>query len=166
MIAPPFSLSLLCLVAAGGCVAAAAQPKDADRVRACVEDLTAGRGDLAGFSVTYDDIHGLHGGLSITIFGDGKVEQHAVRTEIREARQVSRPDLSRIVSLLRELKAWEQLTPERKPIPDESRARLTIRCRGSETTIWEWYNDMTKNARMARVKALMIEAAWPPVAVQ
>ena len=138
----------------------ASQPQASAQVRAGLERLSRGTGDLASFSVTYDDLHGLHGGLLLSIHGDGRSEQKAVRTEVRETRRVSPADLQRLIALVRELQAWEQRTPERDPIPDESRSRLTIRVDGAETTIWEWYNDMGKNARIGRVRDLMTEIAW------
>jgi hypothetical protein len=81
---------------------------------------------------------------------------------MREARQVSKPDLGRLVALLQEVRAWEQRTPERDAVPDESRSRLTVRCGDSESTVWEWYNDMQKANRISRVRALMTELAWQP----
>ena len=73
---------------------------------------------------------------------------------------MSRQDLDRLVTLLREVQAWEQRTPARAPIPDESTSRLTVRCNGAEVTIWEWFNDMPKNARIVRVRDLMTEIGW------
>ena len=131
-------------------------------MRAGLERLSRGAGDLASVSVTYDDLHGLHGGLLLTIYGDGRAEQKAVRTDMRETRRVSPADLQRLIALVRELQAWEQRTPERAPVPDESRSRLTIRVGEAETTVWEWYNDMRKNARIGRVRDLMTEIAWVP----
>jgi hypothetical protein len=62
-----------------------------------------------------------------------------------------------VARLLLEIRVWEQLTPEWPPVPDESRAVLTLRAGGDEVTIWEWYNDLGKNARLARVRALLLE---------
>jgi hypothetical protein len=155
-------MTALGLLTFGAWSASAIQPKDEERVRACVEGLAAGRGSRAAFSVTYNDQHALHGGLIMTIFGDGRVEQQALRMEVREPKQVSRGDLDRLAALVRELRAWEQRTPTRDAIPDESRSRLTVRCGGVETTIWEWYNDMKANARIIRVRDLMTAIAWPP----
>lgn len=144
-------------------VCTAQAPADtAARVQAGLDALAAGRGDWKAFSVTYDDVHGLHGGLRLTIAGDGRVEQTAVRTKVRGTRQVAPSDLQRLVTMLRDLRAWEQRTPERAPVPDESRSRLIIRTAGGETTIWEWYNDMPKNARIVRVRDLMTDVAWMP----
>ena len=107
-------------------------------MRSCLNELSSGRGRWSEFSVTYNDLHGLHGGLTLTIYGDGRVEQEAVRTKVRDPRHVSREDLDRLVALLRELQAWEQRVPERDAVPDESRCQLTCRCGAAETTIWEY----------------------------
>lgn len=136
------------------------QPAGAAQVRAGLADLAAGRADWAAFAVTYDDLQGIHGGLILTIHGDGRVEQRVVRTQAGEPRKVSRPDLERLVTLLREVQSWEQRTPARPPIPDESTSRLTVQCGGAEASIWEWYNDMPKNARIIRVRDLMTEIGW------
>jgi hypothetical protein len=40
--------------------------------------------------------------------------------------------------LLLELNAGEQHTPERAPLPDESRATLRLRASDVEATVWEW----------------------------
>jgi hypothetical protein len=60
---------------------------------------------------------------------------------------------------LLEIKAWEQRMPERAPVPDESRATLALRAGDIETSIWEWYNDLAKNTRLARVRSLLIGLA-------
>src|SRR5580765_545003 len=77
------------------------QPAGAAQVRAGLADLAAGRADWAAFAVTYDDLQGIHGGLILTIHGDGRVEQRVVRTQAGEPRKVSRRDLERLVTLLR-----------------------------------------------------------------
>jgi len=143
------------------------QPPRGEQVHAALDFLAAGRGDWATFSVTYNDLHPMHGGLTLTIHGDGKcerVEKKVPWMESPEPCQVSRPDLERLVGLLREMQAWEQRTPERRPVPDESRSRLTVRFGKDETTIWEWHNDMRSNNRIARVRDLMTEIAALPKA--
>lgn len=156
------SLSLACLLSVAGCSASPVQHRAADQVPACLDQLAADRGDWSKVSITYDDLHGLHGGLTLTINGDGRVEQHAVRVQTREPRDVLKPDLEELLALLRELKAWEQRTPERQAKPDESTARLTIRCGGDEVTIWEWHNQLAENARISRVRDLMTRLALQP----
>ena len=141
------------------------QPAGAEQVRMALEALAAGRGDWSAFSVTYDDLHGLHGGLTLTIHGNGRTEQQAVRTEAGNPRRVSRADLQRLVARLQEVRAWEQRTPTRTAAADESTTRLIVRSAGVQVTIWEWYNDMRKNDRILRVRDLMTEIAWQPKAV-
>jgi len=158
--------AIVCALAPGGCSPSPVQPAGGERVRACLDELAAGRGGWAAFSVTYDDVHGLHGGLRLTVHGDGRVEQEAVRAPAGEPRRVPRVDLDRLVALLRELQVWEQQTPERAPAADESQARLTVRCGADEATIWEWYNDLRENRRIVRVYHLLTEIGWQPKAPQ
>lgn len=54
-----------------------------------------------------------------------------------------------------ELKAWERHTPDRPPLPDESRATLTISVDGQRSSIWEGFNEMEKDKRLIRIKAKM-----------
>lgn len=154
------SAAVVGVLALSGVLQVPIQPAGAAPVRAGLADLAAGRANWAAFAVTYDDLQGLHGGLILTIHGDGRVEQRAVRTKTGEPRMVSRQDLDRLAKLLLEVDAWEQRTPARTPVPDESASRLTVRYGGAETTIWEWFNDMPKNARIVRVRDLMTEIAW------
>jgi hypothetical protein len=156
------SLAFACLLALAGCSPSPVQHPGADRMRACLDELAADRGDWSKFSVTYDDVHALHGGLTLSIYGDGRVEQHAVRVQTRESRDVLKGDLKKLLALLRELQAWEQRTPERQAVPDESISSLTIRCGGDEVKIWEWYNEMAENARISRVRDLMSQLALQP----
>ena len=114
-------------------------------------------------TVTYDDLHGLHGGLKLTVRGDGRVEQNAVREKVGQPKSaVAAVDLQRLVALLVELAAWEQRVPNRMPVPDESRASLSIKLDEKSSTIWEWYNDLGKNQRIVRVRELMKQIAWQP----
>ncbi|MFO0965125.1 MAG: hypothetical protein U0793_06010 [Gemmataceae bacterium] len=114
--------------------------------------------------MTYDDLHAFHGGLTLTIDGKGKVTQKAVRQKVGEARDVSKADLKLLVDLLQKHKAWEQREPERKPRPDESKARLVIRYGDESVTVWEWYNDLRKNKRLLEIREAMKKAAWKSAA--
>ncbi len=110
----------------------------------------------ADLVVRYSDMHGMHGGTTISLTADGKVESRTVdpRTGLSERRGTIPPDSVRaVIQLLVELAAWEQRTPPRRPVPDESAAGLTIRAGGEEARIWEWYNEMGTNARLSRVLA-------------
>lgn len=126
-----------------------------------LKSLLAGTSPLTSFSVTYSDMHGLHGGLTLTIDGTGKVEQKVVRVETKPTVGLSKEALRDIIKLLVELKAWEQQIPERSPSPDESRAYVRIKVGESSSEIWEWFNDLKVNERIIRISEKMKEHAWP-----
>lgn len=116
--------------------------------------------------ISYSDLHGLWGGTSITIRGDGTAarrEQARGRSapELFETK-VDREQLLALVNLLIELTAWAQQTPERQPVPDESRATLTISGGGVRCGCWEHFNDMVKIGRLLQIKTKMCELAGPP----
>ena len=116
--------------------------------------------DPVPLSVTYDDMHGLWGGLTLTIHGNGHVRQKAVKVAARTPTLVSRDDVLKLVRLLLTEKVWEQLERERAFKPDESRARLVIRYGNQTSEIWEWYNDLEKNQRLGKIRDLMEAITW------
>ena len=142
------------------------QPADIDKIEAHLEALSLGKGDLTKLTVIYDDLHGLHGGLTLQIDGTGKVQQQAVSKKGVSEKAGTPKDsiankvLMELVKLLIEQEAWEQRTPDRQPVPDESRARLTITYGEDSVTIWEWYNDMKENQRLIKIKEFMKSIAW------
>jgi len=140
-----------------------AQSADAARIQGALTALTKDARGMKTLTVTYDDLHGLHGGLKLTVHGDGRVEQQAVREKAGQPKEsVAAADLQRLIALLVELAAWEQRVPKRRPVPDESQARLSITLDGTSSTIWEWYNDLAKHQRIVRVRELMKQIAWRP----
>ena len=116
--------------------------------------------DLQSLKVTYNDLHGLHGGLTLSIDGAGKVEQQSLRAQVGTPVTVKQSDIKKLITLLIELQAWKQLVPERMPVPDESRATLTIEIEGQSSLLWEWFNDLSANNRLLRIATLMKEIAW------
>ncbi len=120
----------------------------------------AGSLDLTPLSVSYDNLHPLWGGLQLTIHGSGQVEQKAVRQSAGQPVPVSREDILDLVHLLLRHEAWIQLVAERMMVPDESRALLTIRYGGEQTTIWEWYHDLGVNRRIIEIRDRMQQIAW------
>ena len=70
---------LVWVLALPGLTTAAARPQDGERVRACLGDVSAGRRNWSELTVTYDDLHGLYGGLTLTVNGNGQVEQKSFR---------------------------------------------------------------------------------------
>jgi hypothetical protein len=127
-----------------------------------LKDLAEGRA-AQNLSIVYSDMHGLWGGVTITLSTSGAYEF------LERARGMIVPDLvhrtvtleqvQEVIRLLNETRAWEQLTPERAPFPDEARATLTLRTGDVETSIWEWYNNLEKNDRLVRVRRLLLELA-------
>ena len=130
------------------------------RIQEALAKLAKGGGEWKRFSVTYDDLHGLHGGLALTIHGTGKVTQKVVRQKVGEEKEVSETELKQLVELLQKHKAWEQKEVGRPAVPDESKARLVITYEDDSVTVWEWYNDLPKNERLLEIREAMKKAAW------
>ena len=63
-----------------------------------------------------------------------------------------------LVRLLVQLDAWEQRIPDRPPVPDESRAALTISVNGSANRISERFNDLAANNRLVQIKTWLEQA--------
>lgn len=111
--------------------------------------------------ITYDDTHGLWGGTAIIIHGSGRGERRerangGAKPEIFET-AIEQKQLLELIQLLIELEAWEQQTPDRQPLADESRATLTISVDGQRSSMWEWFNEMAKKKRLIEIKAKMSE---------
>lgn len=124
-------------------------------IRQSLDLIAEGGLDPNPLSVTYDDMHGLWGGLTLTIHGNGHVKQKAVKVEARTPTPVSRDGILKLVRLLLQEKAWEQREPERASKPDESKARLVVEYGLKRSEIWEWYNDLDKNQRLEKIRDLM-----------
>jgi hypothetical protein len=118
----------------------------------------AGGGNVpADFQVVYSDMHGMHGGTTIRLGADGTLaSQHMQRGVLTErAGRVPADSIRALIGLLVELQAWEQRTPPRPPVPDESAAGLRIHAGGEEARIWEWFNDMGTNQRLSRISGML-----------
>jgi hypothetical protein len=124
-------------------------------IREALLEIAAGKLNPTPLSITYDDMHGLWGGLTLTIRGDGNVEQKVVKEEAGTPTRVSRDSILKLVRLLLKEKAWEQRELQRAPKPDESEARLVIEYGQQRSEIWEWYNDLDKNQRLGKIRELM-----------
>jgi hypothetical protein len=118
----------------------------------------AGGGDVPpDFQVIYSDMHGMHGGTTIRLAADGTLaSQHMQQGVLTErAGRVPADSVRALIGLLVELQAWEQRTPPRPPVPDESAAGLRIQAGGEEARIWEWFNDMGTNQRLSRILGML-----------
>lgn len=133
---------------------------NAGTVKLALVSFQEGRLEPGALLITYSDLHPLHGGLELTIDGSGNVQQQALNEEVKEAKNLNLEEVMQLVTLLIELEAWQQTVPEREPVPDESRAILRIEAGDSESQIWEWYNDMSGNDRMIRIREMMKQFAW------
>jgi hypothetical protein len=106
-------------------------------------------------TLTYDDAHPLYGGALFDLRAG-----LLTRTDVPRAQQervvtrvvLTPEDQRRLLEVLRSIDAWEQREPERTPVPDESRTRLTVRVGEAEASIWEWSNDLEQNGRLILVR--------------
>ena len=125
-------------------------------IEAELKELLASQRVPADLIITYDDMHGLWGGSTLTVRGDGSLERQVSRrgaaAPTGTKTHIGEHDLLELVRLLVELSAWEQRTPDGMPVPDESRAYLTISLKGSTSVVWERFNEMAKNDRLVRVR--------------
>ena len=125
-----------------------------------LKGIVAANSVPADLTVTYDDMHGLWGGTTITVRGDGSVERRTRALGAPEAevtrKQVGAPELVDFVRLLVELEAWVQRTEDVPPVADESRARLTISVGGSRSSLWERVREMPANERLLPIKSRLM----------
>jgi hypothetical protein len=142
------------------CIVNQNTPNKTTTVQEALKQIAAGKGDPTPLAVTFDDLHGLWGGLRLTIHGTGRVDQKADREQVGEPRKVYRKELDLLAALLVRQAAWEQRTPERTARPDESRAYLTIEYGAVSAVIWEWYNELEQNRRIGEIRDFMKKIAW------
>ena len=138
---------------------------DQDIIEHALRAVANGNDAQSDLSVSYDDMHGLWGGMTITITGAGRYRlvrraRGAGSAEVVEG-SLDRQQLRHLASLLVALRAWEQETPERAPVPDESRAYLATRVANAEVVVWEWYNDLAKNRRLIQARDKMRDMVKP-----
>ena len=127
-----------------------------------LKDFAEGRA-TQNLTVVYSDMHGLWGGITITLSTSGAYEL------LERARGQMVPDMVRrtvtpahiqeVIRLLLEIRVWEQLKLERTPLPDEVLAALTLRTGDVEVSTWELYNRLEKNGRLVRVRRRLLELA-------
>jgi len=142
--------------------AAVASEKTAEisSMKAELQRLVSAERSPGDLKVTYDDLHGLHGGLTLSIDGSGKVTQKAVRVKTTEPVDLEPKQVTELLKLLIELEAWHQIVPEAAMVPDESRAHVTIEAGGQTSDVWERFNNLEKHARLVRIRERMKDLAW------
>ncbi len=139
----------------------AAADEASQRVHEQLQAYLDGKLPADKLEITYSDLHGLYGGLKMSIRGTGEVVQEAIRQKAPEPRTLSREQVRELVQLLIEEQAWKQKTPAAVALPDESRATLKINAGDAASSIWERSREMKANDRMVRVRGLMQKFAWP-----
>lgn len=150
-------LAALLLAGAGCARQVSGRPAPAATpVAAALTAMAAGGEIPADLVVTYDDMHGMWGGTTITLSGNGDYRLDEVNPSAGQSRslrgRVPAADVRALTALLVEAEAWRQVTPPRTAVPDESRAYLRVRAAGGEVTIWEWYNEVPRNGRIGLVR--------------
>lgn len=117
----------------------------------------------ARLTITYDDMHGLWGGTTITVRGDGSLVRQfrppGATAPVRRETRIGQTLVLDLVRLLLDLRAWEQRVPARQPVPDESFATLTIDVEGRSSRMWEWFNDLAANNRLFQIKTWLEQVA-------
>jgi hypothetical protein len=125
----------------------------------------AAAGDAAGdLSVVYSDMHGLWGGLTVTVAAGGweRSERRPGDATVAVTRGPIGPDaLAALAQLLIEIRAWEQVERDIPPVAGESRATLTIRAGGSVAVAWERVNDLAAGRRLSRVRDTLVRLTTP-----
>jgi hypothetical protein len=152
-------LLLIILAGSAACVDNALTTKNHMSVEETLKRIRSASDVPPDLQITYDDMHGLWGGTTIIITGKGdgeRRERDRGRAEPKTFNKTITPEqMLELVNLLIEHKAWEQRTPDRAPLADESRASLRIQVSGQSSSIWEWFNDMEKTKRLSIIKAKM-----------
>jgi hypothetical protein len=140
---------------------AADPPPETSAVREQLQAFLDGKLPPDQLTITYTDLHGLYGGLSLTIRGTGEVQQKAVRQQVPEPQKLTPTQVTALVQLLIEQQAWRQETPQAVLLPDESRATLKIAAGKSHSAIWERIRELKSNRRLMVIREQMQKSAWP-----
>lgn len=127
-----------------------------------LKDFAQGRA-TQNLTIVYSDMHGLWGGVTITLSTSGAYElleraRGAIVPELVQ-RTVTTDQVQEVIRLLLKTRAWEQQALQRTPIPDEVTAMLTLKIGDAESSIWELYNNLEKNGRLVRVRRLLLDLA-------
>ena len=112
------------------------------------------------FAITYSDMHGLWGGVTVKLSGTGHYEQ-TQREPGGEPQQVvghvNAEAVVRVAQVLLGVEAWEQRIPERAPVAGESRATVTIFFGDQMSAVWERHNDLATNQRLILVRDYLVK---------
>lgn len=140
---------------------------DCYKIGEALKTFAETKGNWRQFSITYDDVHGLYGGFTLSVDGTGLVQKKTVRV-IRGQKDVinttSRAEpaqLNELVRLLVSERLWLRAPYPRAGVPDEGRSRVVMwyTPEGNskkQCEIWEWYNDMEADRRIGKLRDFML----------
>jgi hypothetical protein len=132
-------------------------------VAAALREVAAGQG-AGDLSIAYSDLHGLWGGIAVRVTGDGdweRVTRQRGGEPVTMRGRAGSDAVREIARLLLEIEAWEQRVLDAAPVPDESRATLTVRRGGAQSVIWERYNDLAEAGRIGRARDVLLDLSDP-----
>jgi hypothetical protein len=147
---------VLTALAVSWCVQALA----ADAIETVVRSSAASQ-PAPGLTIAYRDMDSFHGGTAIEIRGDGtflrwdSAGMREAYTAVESEGKIEASRLAPLLKMLVDLEAWRQLTPERRGVPDESRASLVLSAGSDRSFVWEWYNEMQANKRIVLIRDQM-----------
>src|SRR5262245_37193365 len=104
----------------------------ADAIEGILRSVAAGAQAPPDLRVHYSDTDSFDGGTRIQIGSDGRFlrwDSDGMKATYLTWQNEGRLEPSRVASLFKllvEVETWRQLTPERRPVPDESQASLGI----------------------------------------
>jgi hypothetical protein len=114
-------------------------------------------------TIMYSDMHGLWGGVTVTLSTNGAYEclerAHGAIVPELVRRTVTIGQVQEVIGLLLDTRAWEQQPLQRTPIPDEVLATLMLKSGDNASSIWELYNNLEKNGRLVHIRRLLLELA-------
>jgi hypothetical protein len=117
-------------------------------------------GSTADLRIVYSDLHPLWGGVSITVDGAGSWERNQMEpgdaATLTTSGTLAPSELAELGQLLLDVRAWEQLVPDAAPVPDESRATLSLVATDERSTIWERFNDLEAGRRIGLVREMLL----------
>jgi hypothetical protein len=127
-----------------------------------LKNIAEGNATL-NMGIVYSDMHGLLGGVTVTLSTDGAYERlerarGAIVPELVQ-KTITIDKVHEVIRLLLETRAWEQQPLQRAPMIDEVLATLTLKVGDVESSIWELYNNLERNNRLIRVRGLLLDLA-------
>jgi hypothetical protein len=134
---------------------------DPEEVEQSLLAIAHGSRSPSDLLVTYDDMHGLWGGVTIILAGEGTYRRDqrapAASPQGMVTGSINTQQIRELAQLLADVRAWEQQTEARLMAPDESLVRVTIQVGSARVTIWEFHNELAKNGRLVKIRDRMLE---------